>query len=365
MDRIREQLKNPLAMAVAGLVIGLIIGLPILGWWIWPVQWYDAAPVHLSQSYQQDFLCMTIDSYAQNNDMALALRRYQALGDKGMDVLSGLNASTCSSKNETALQAFRILVGQSASSVSSTAIVNKTPVQPTIANSSTTAGATSIAPIVTPVPTSESSGSPLIIILIIMLALTVAVGIAAYYLFVVRNRQGVGRMVSSSKRTEEMPEMDEEEQQQPDYTSQDQEAPIAQFMTTYMLGDDLYDDSFSIDAPSGEFLGECGVGITETVGVGDPKKVTAFEVWLFDKNDIQTVTKMLMSDHAFNDPNIRQKLMAKGELVRIEPGQRVLMETATLQLEARVVDVNYGQGPLPPNSFFDRMTLELAIWSKV
>jgi hypothetical protein len=44
--------------------------------------------------------------------------------------------------------------------------------------------------------------------------------------------------------------------------------------------------------------GECGVGISETIGVGDPKKVTAFEVWLFDKNDIQTVTKVLMSAHA-------------------------------------------------------------------
>ena len=361
MERIREQLKNPLATALAGLVVGLIIGLPLLGWWLWPVQWYDAAPMHLSQYYQQEYLCMTIDSYAQNNNMALALRRYQALGDKGMDILSGLDATACSSSNGTALQAFRVLVGQSAGS-SSTANVSQTPVQPTIANSSTAAGATPIAPIVTPTPTSESSGSPLMIILIILLALTVAVGIAAYYLFVVRNRQGVGRMVSSPRPDEEMAPMEEE---QTDYAAQGQESPIAQFMTTYMLGDDLYDDSFSIDAPSGEFLGECGVGISETVGVGDPKKVTAFEVWLFDKNDIQTVTKMLMSDHAFDDPNIRQKLMAKGELVQIEPGQRVLLETATLQLEARVVDVNYGQGALPDNSFFDRMTLELAIWSKV
>jgi hypothetical protein len=43
-----------------------------------------------------------------------------------------------------------------------------------------------------------------------------------------------------------------------------EEPPVVQFMTTYMLGDDLYDDSFSIDAPTGEFLGECGVGISET-----------------------------------------------------------------------------------------------------
>ena len=95
---------------------------------------------------------------------------------------------------------------------------------------------------------------------------------------------------------------------------------MAQFMASYRLGDDLFDNSFSIDSPAGEFLGECGVGISETIGVGDPKKVTAFEVWLFDKNDIQTVTKVVMSAHAFNDVAIRQRLEAKGEPVLAEPG---------------------------------------------
>ena len=87
---------------------------------------------------------------------------------------------------------------------------------------------------------------------------------------------------------------------------------MAQFMASYKLGDDLFDDSFSIDFPAGEFLGECGVGISETIGVGDPKKVTAFEVWLFDKNDIQTVTKVLMSAHAFLDEATRLRLACQG-----------------------------------------------------
>ena len=135
-------------------------------------------------------------------------------------------------------------------------------------------------------------------------------------------------------------------------------------MTTYMQGEDQYDDSFSIDNPVGEFLGECGVGITESIGVGDPKKAAAFEVWLFDKNDIQTVTKVLMSDHVFKDPGMHQKLLSKGEPILAEPGKRILLETATLQLEARIVDMSYGQGPLPPNSYFERLTLELAVWPK-
>ena len=35
-----------------------------------------------------------------------------------------------------------------------------------------------------------------------------------------------------------------------------------------------------------------------------------------------------------------------------------------VMLEARVVNMNYGQGALPTNSFFDQLTLELAIWPK-
>jgi hypothetical protein len=139
---------------------------------------------------------------------------------------------------------------------------------------------------------------------------------------------------------------------------------MAQFMASYKLGDDLFDDSFSIDSPGGEFLGECGVGISETIGVGDPKKVTAFEVWLFDKNDIQTVTKVLMSAHAFMDDTVRQRLAAKGEPVQATPGSQVVLETATLQLVARVVDMAYGEGALPEESFFDNMIIELAVWQK-
>ncbi len=129
-------------------------------------------------------------------------------------------------------------------------------------------------------------------------------------------------------------------------------------------GDDLYDESFSIDTPGGEFLGEYGVGVSETIGVGEPKKVAALEVWLFDKNDIKTATKVLMSEHAYNDPNIRARLEPKGDLHVVKPGEQVLLETETLQLLATVVDLEYGVGALPPNSYFERITLELAIWPR-
>ena len=54
-------------------------------------------------------------------------------------------------------------------------------------------------------------------------------------------------------------------------------------MTTYMLGDD-FTMIPSASMPTG--LLKCGVGISETVGVGEPS-CDAFEIWLFDKDDIK------------------------------------------------------------------------------
>ena len=140
--------------------------------------------------------------------------------------------------------------------------------------------------------------------------------------------------------------------------------PIVQFMTTYLHGDDLYDDTFSIETPTGQFLGETGVAVAETIDEKDGKKVTAFEVWLFDKNDIRTVTKVVMSDHAFNDDAIKAKLAPKGEAVLAKSGDTLMLETATLRIKARLVDISYGSGPYPPNSFFERITIELAAWPR-
>ena len=159
--------------------------------------------------------------------------------------------------------------------------------------------------------------------LLCVVTLLIAGGIIVFVLF--RGGKGTGIRTPA-----QLAEEAKREAQATDYSTSEA-PPIAQFMASYKQGDDLFDDSFSIDSPSGEFLGECGVGISETIGVGDPKKVTAFEVWLFDKNDIQTVTKVLMSAHAFSDDAVKQRLAAKGEPVEARTGEKVVLETQTLQ----------------------------------
>ncbi len=333
MNKLLDIFKKPLWAGVAGLVIGLIIGLPILGWGLWPVKWYDAAPSHLRADLQEDYMRMAVESYILDGDAGQALTRYNNLGDNKAAILDQVIKNP-GKLNPMNIQGFKGVVE------------GTNPVIP--AGTTPQASATTA-------PAAQGGGSSLIPILCVVLL--VVGGIAAWW-FLFRPRYGPAKQNVYSEAAEI-----NRTTERTDYESQGIQV-VGQFMTTYKLGTDLYDDSFSIDSANGEFLGECGVGISETIGVGDPKKVTAFEVWLFDKNDIQTVTKVMMSEHAFNDPATLQKLASKGEPVEIGPDKRVLLETATLQLEARVVDVIYGQGALPPNSFFERLTLELAVWPK-
>jgi hypothetical protein len=292
---------------------------------------------------------MAIDSYSKNQDAALAKQRYQGLGTNAAKILDDLRKTPGKTFPDDITKFANALALPAGSTVATLP-----PGQPTKA-----AGAVQTTTAVTaPATTDNGSGLLLVVLCIVLLV----IGGALAYVLLVRNRKGGTSSLTSlfggtKKQVQSVPQAVE-------YQAPGVETPIAQFMTTYKLGVDMYDDSFSIDSPTGEFLGECGVGISKNIGVGDPKKVTAFEVWLFDKNDIQTVTKVLMSENAYNDPATLQELQAKGEPLLIAPGTEVLLQTATLQLTARVVDMNYGQGALPQNSFFDRLTLELAIWPK-
>ena len=62
--------------------------------------------------------------------------------------------------------------------------------------------------------------------------------------------------------------------------------------------------------------------------------------------------------------NFAQKLSAKGDPVKAKIGDQVDLETATLLLAARVVDMEYASGALPEKSYFDHVTIELAVWPK-
>lgn len=327
-----NRLKKPLVLAVLALIIGLAVGVP-LGWKT--VTFADTTPAVLRPDLQEDYLRMAIDSFRVNRDPNLAVRRWDDLGPAAAPMFveiqknpGGIDPAVITAYG----QVIQTVKGANPSSSTSTA----------------------------PTPGGGLSGITILIGAIVVLLL---VGGAMGLLFLRRilKNPTSGEVTPGMQATEINREATKNKT---NFETLGVAPPITQNMTTYVLGDDLYDELFSIDTPSGDFLGEYGVGVSETIGVGDPKKVTALEIWLFDKNDIKTATKVLMSTHAFADAGIRSRLEAKGELIQVEPQKQVVLETETLQLLATVVDLQFGDGAMPEKSYFERVTLELAIWRK-
>jgi hypothetical protein len=324
-------LKRPAVAITLGVIVGLILGM-IFGWVIWPVQWTNATPEVLRADLQEDYMRMAIDSFRVNGNQALAVQRWDNLG-------------------ASAPGAF-FEVQQDSQGLDPLSISNYQQV--------VTAARGPISPGAAPEAVDQPTSTGTIVISVAGIFILAVLIFGAFY--VLRN---VLRLRPRGEPTAAMHAAEVTRQtERTDFQSLGLAPPVTQTMTTYVLGDDLYDESFSIDTQGGDFLGEYGVGISETIGVGDPKKVTALEVWLFDKNDIKTATKVLMSANAFNDSNLRSRLEAKGELVMLEPQGQIILETATLQLLVTVNDLEYGVGSMPAESYFERVTLELAVWPK-
>jgi hypothetical protein len=316
----------PIALFIVGILVGLMVG-----WVLAPVEFVDATPAYLRADLQEDYLRMTIDSFRLNSDPNLAVQRWVNLGAGSQQAFTNIQNNP-GSQDPNVIKAYGDLV---------TNVLSAGGGQPT---------------------TETPGGSSVMRTALLGIGIVLLLGVLAaggMYLFRLLGKRGSGEVTAVMQASEISRNVE-----RTNFEEMGLAPPITQTMTTYVLGDDLYDESFSIDTQAGEFMGEYGVGVSEAIGVGEPKKVTALEIWLFDKNDIKTATKVLMSHHAFSDPSIRSRLEPKGELILVEPQSQILLETATLQLLATVVDLDYGKGPLPDGSYFERITLELAIWPR-
>lgn len=323
---------------VGGVVLGLAIGL-LIGWVLWPLELRNAAPSYLHARYRDDYVAWVAGQYQGQGGVEWAQDKLGAeYWEEGeLDQTLETLAQTRGGESGAQLRALQADLERAAA-----------PVQP---EAEEVAEAEAKTPWV-------QSVSPIVLVCGIALLVAALVG-------------GIVLLISSRQRAARPTFAPDIEGAMGDaFMGLEQSdwgldgPPQAQFVTAYALGDDHYDPSFSIELESGEFMGECGVGISESIGVGEPSKVTAFEVWLFDKNDIRTVTKVLMSDYAFHDDALYTKLAPKGEPVLAEEGEAAILETKKLRVRARILDMAYGTGSLPDNSFFERVKLELAAWVK-
>jgi hypothetical protein len=344
MNKILELVQRRIWIGpLVGLLIGLALGL-LIGWVIAPVSWVPNA----------DDILAVADSYSVNNDAPLARARLKNLSRADQERLIKQLIQDLTTKGRTR-EVERLNNLARALDLSIAPVAVATP------GVGTTVPPTTPRP-PTPAP-SDGMGS-IINILLIVLVLIIVAGIAA--LFVLRilprlraRRERKGTPAAGAPKVAPAAPLD---QRMPMPPPPPTTAPggLGRFVPSYTLGNDNYDTSYSLETPRGEFLGECGMGISETIGEGKPDKVVAFDVWLFDKGDVRTVTQILASDYAYKDPNLRTKLSQKGEVVLAEKDKMLHLETATLRIDARIVDLIYATNPnYPPNSHFQKLVVEI------
>lgn len=329
------QQRKTLVILIGGIILGLILGL-VYAWVINPVKWTNTAPNQLRADFQKDYIAWIAEEYAPTGDHA---------GDIAW-VREKLGAELWEQKAlaQTIEKVAQEKSGEEAVRLRALAAALNLPDVP-----------------VEPAPddeTAEETGGGLRsgVAICGVLALVASVVLLVYLLYNYfkgkpgKAKPGVGQFAEGDVPSHIV-----------DWEAEADGPPLAQFSTSYTLGNDHYDPSFSIELENGEFLGECGMGISERIGDNTPNKITAFEIWLFDKSDIRTVTKVLMSEYAFNDEALRAKLAPKGEPILAKEGQEFILETKTISLRARVMTVQYGDDA-PAHSFFEKLAVDLAAW---
>ncbi len=143
------------------------------------------------------------------------------------------------------------------------------------------------------------------------------------------------------------------------------ETPLATFApTVYRHGDDHFDEDFAINGPMGELIGECGASIADRIGVDSPARVSALSLWVFDKNDFQSTTKVLMTDFAWNDPVIRGKLKSRGDAVLAVSNGVVEILTTMLRVEVQVKDLALNTDNNPPQGYFQNVSLTFTVYKR-
>ncbi|MDI7275275.1 MAG: hypothetical protein QME94_04800 [Anaerolineae bacterium] len=362
MERITAVAERNLAAVLAvTFLAGVFVGLVVLGWGLWPVQWVgNASPADLHQAYRQTYLEMVAESYAVTGDAEAARVRLQAAAVRG----------------QTTQQVAQELQQMAQARISAGDVDGGNRLQ--VLASAVVEGQPASGPATGTIPSPPRAPQPLLTRLLrvfglVILVLVILAGLLLLVYFLQSRttpEAPLGERVAAVTAVEPRPvpatpAATPALSTRPAPAEQEAAPAVAEgttlgpFVATYNLGDVDFDMSFGIESPLGDFLGECGLGMAETIGGGDVQRVTAFEVWLFDKTDIRTVSVVLASAHAYADAALRTKLAARGEMVQAQLGGTFSVQTSTLRLDGRILDLAYGGGDVPAQSYFTSFSVEL------
>lgn len=129
------------------------------------------------------------------------------------------------------------------------------------------------------------------------------------------------------------------------------------YTSTYESKDRFYDDSYTIYQDV-EFLGECGIKYAR---VEDDGEDLGFEVWLFDRDAINTVSILLVPEGSLEDPSDEMnKLLQSSPITHIEVkrGEMYVLSTNSVSLQIKVTDL------VQENGKIKNMTVEMTSYKK-
>jgi hypothetical protein len=368
-----------------GAVLGLAVGL-LIGWVIWPVQYVGQAYTYdLNPAEKAQYVAAVADSYALTGQINVVRERLNtwtpqekiaALAQLFADDQAAGKMTEAAKVAEMAGQ-LRQLEGWDPAVVSQ--VTDQVAAQYTHdgkldkaqyvnvfkSGLGAAAGATSAATAALPAAApATASQAPIDLDLVLRVCgvLLVLLLVAAIIALIIARRRGAAPQPTAAEKAAA------------EWTGAGP-APLTQWKCNYSLGMDNFDMSSGIEGPNEQYLGDVGIGIAQ-MGVLDsketPRRVMAFEAWLFDKGrgtlKTTTVTKVLMSDFAYQNEIVRKKLTSRGEGEAFEPvlatpGGTFTLETDFLVAQGRIVEMEYGEGT-PPLSFFKNLTVSFDIHQK-
>jgi hypothetical protein len=368
----------PLAVIIAAsLATGCLAGWLLIGWVIWPVQYTgDAYTYELNPAEKIQYVAAVADSYATTRQIDVVRQRLQTwtAGEKAAALAQLYAEDQAQGKAEEAgivtdlaLQLQRweawdpVAVDQATSQVA--AQYNRQSAPGKAQAVAVFAAALGTAPAVPSAPRRAAAPQEILPGILedvlrlglVLLALLVSAAVIAATFLLVRRR--AARIPVSQAQPPE-PAETAAAGQSPGRAAAADPALLMREESIYELGMDDFDAVYPILARDGDLLGECGVSISTTLNEDPPRKVTAFEVWLFAKDALRTPTKVLVSEAAYRDDGQRDRLSSRGPRVLAGPDARLSLESGCLAVDAQVVRLGYGDGT---RSYFDRLTLALAV----
>ncbi len=329
-------------------IAGVLIGLVILGWGPLKVKYIDTTTEYLRPDLRTDYARMIIDSYTTthitNPQYAeqMALARLNSLGDTASDELQ------------------KIVRDPQIQNMNDILLIQE--LYQSTTNTTSTTTQTTNSPVVSP---EEQKQGGFIKSIGLGLLAVVLFGIAGFAGFLVLRQNQSNKKASLKVTYRDTDEINNFIQTT--YQSKDgvQLTPDQHFFSTYRIGNDLYEKRESIISKTNkEYLGECGVEVVDFIGVGTPKRASAFEVYVFDSHQPGNTAKVLLCEHAFSDKNVYERLKHKGEFILLESNKDIPLETENLQVIVRIKEMHYGTAPLPENSYVEQITFEFSVWEK-